>query len=45
MKMQCDNDYQGKKVPIDFNGSLPVSRPSASLILLAINSAFLVRSA
>lgn len=37
--------YQGKKVPIDFKGSFPVSSPNASLTLLAMNSAFFVRSA
>jgi hypothetical protein len=36
---------QGWKVPIDFNGSLPVSIPRASLTLFPKNSAFLVKSA
>lgn len=36
---------QGWKVPIDFNGSLPVSSPRAYLTLFAKNSAFLVKSA
>lgn len=35
----------GVKVPIDFKGSFPVYRPRAYLILLAMNSVFLVRSA
>ena len=37
--------YQGSKVPIDLRGSFPVSKPNASLIILAINSAFFVKSA
>ena len=36
---------QGWKVPIDFNGSLPVSIPRAYFTLFPKNSAFLVKSA
>lgn len=36
---------QGWKVPIDFNGSLPVSMPKASFTLFPKNSAFFVKSA